>query len=356
MRIPVAFLAGLATVACAFGQESPEAAKAEYAALTESYTAAREAYFAEMRRITSTPEYKEAVSNRDRAAMQKLRSAVQPLDMKLWVAKFKKAAATHGEASGAAPFHAWIVLYSRDKDAANASLQQILEHHRDSADLEELAQNVGLVRRVLGDQEVYEKTLAMLLESSHKMVRAYALYAKGYPLTQGNRRSKPSEEDLAKGYAMLDECAQLAEGTTLALRARAPRFEKERLQIGMPVSGHRGRGSRWREVQAQRLQGQGHRPRFLGRLVRPLPGDVPTRAVARRTFERQAFRPDRGQLRRRPRKAEATPRRGEHHVAFLLEWTRRNPWTDLREVERARLAHDLHHRFQGHHPCEEQAR
>jgi len=92
------------------------------------------------------------------------------------------------------------------------------------------------------------------------------------------------------------------------LKPSATGRETERLYTG-----------RWRQgLQAVRLPRQGGGRRFLGSLVRPLPGPVPARAVARETTGRKAVRLAGGQQRRGSQGAQDGDRQGEDRLAELV--------------------------------------
>ena len=111
---------------------------------------------------------------------------------------------------------------------------------------------------------------------------------------------KPAEADKAAAEAekYLTTAADLFGKDTAAQKKDA---EDELRVIPDPARrqggpGHQGRGPRRQEVQALRLPREGGAARLLGALVRPLPGHVPARAVAREEAGGQAVRPDRRQL------------------------------------------------------------
>jgi hypothetical protein len=207
-------------------------ARAEYKSLKAAYDSAMGTYRVSIRKVYASPAYKEARAAKDSDAMRKLRAAVPQPDRKAWAAKFADAAKSYAPAAGEVPFLGWLALWSNDKGLATKSVEAILARHPDSPDLLEVAEYVGVLRPAAGD-ELHAKVMDMLLVSKHPLIKANALYSKGYQMVAS--RNEPSPEGLAKGNEMLAECARLAEGTELALRARAPAFERSRLQIGMPV-------------------------------------------------------------------------------------------------------------------------
>src|SRR6185436_10755780 len=133
----------------------------------------------------------------------------------------------------------------------------------------------------------------------------------------------------------------------LPLRARSPADRHAR--AGLPE-----RRRERRAVEALRLQGQGRRRRLLGKLVRPLCGDVATRKGARGAPEERTIRPARHQQRRHRGRAQEDPRGSRHHLASSGRRRHRRPLGD--EVERARLAHDLRARRERSDPLSRRAR
>jgi len=234
MRRTIALTACLALAGAVTAQDDAlQAARAEYQALKAEYDAAMDAYYMASRRLTASADYKQARQAGDQEAIKKLRAAVRAPAKKTWIEKFQKAADRYAPTAGEVPFLAWLAVWSQDKDVTTEVLGTIMERHAGSADLLEIAEYVGVVRRTV-DDELHAKVMDMLLSSEHAMIKANALYSKGYRLLSARGR-KPSAEDFEQGSALLAECARLADGTTLALRARAPEFQRTRLQIGMEV-------------------------------------------------------------------------------------------------------------------------
>jgi len=232
MKQTITLIACLALSGAVVGQDKAlTTARTEYKALKADYDAAMDAYYMASRRVSSSDAYKKARAEKDTAAMRELRASVKRPDKKSWVAKFESAADRYAPAAGEVPFLGWIALWSSNKELATKSVEAILDRHADSEDLLEVAEFIGVLRRPL-DEDLYGRLMDALLASKHPMIQANALYSKGYGLVSTRGRN-PSEEDLKAGKAMLAKCASLAKGTELALRARAPEFEKTRLQIGM---------------------------------------------------------------------------------------------------------------------------
>ena len=224
MKQTITLIACLALSGAMVGQnETLATARAEYKAMKAEYDGVMDAYYLASRRVASSPAYKKAREAKDTDAINALRGAVARPDKKVWIDKFQAAADRYSPAAGEAPFLGWIALWSSNKKMATKSVEAILDRHADSADLLEVAEYIGVLRRGVGD-ELHGKVLDMLLASKHPMIKANALYAKGYALV-ATRGSTPSPEDLSEGKELMAECARLAKGTELALRANAPEFE-----------------------------------------------------------------------------------------------------------------------------------
>lgn len=232
MKQTITLITCLAFAGALFGQDvALTTARAEYKAMKAEYDSAMDAYYLASRRVSSSPAYKEARERSDKAAMSELRAAVVAPDKKAWAVKFQKAAGRYAPAGGEVPFLGWIALWSANKKVATKSVEAILDRHADSADLLEVAEYIGVLRRAVGE-ELHGKVMDALLASKHPMIKANALFSKGYSMVASRGRT-PSAEDISKGSELLAECARLAKGTELALRANAPEFEKTRLQVGM---------------------------------------------------------------------------------------------------------------------------
>ncbi len=234
MKQTITLIACLTLPVALVGQDGAlPTARAEYKAMKAEYDAAMDAYYMASRRVSSSPAYQKAREAKDADALNKLRGAVVAPNKKAWIEKFQSSANRYSPTAGEAPFLGWLALWSANKKVATKSVKTILDRHADSEDLLELAEYIGVLRRAVGD-ELHGKVLDMLLASKHPMIKANALYSKGYSLI-ATRGREPSKEDLSLGNELLAECARLAKGTELALRANAPAFEKTRLQIGMEV-------------------------------------------------------------------------------------------------------------------------
>ena len=236
MRLMPTLAACLVLVGMATAQEAArEAALADHRSLVAEFKKANDAYGAAFRKVAATAAYKDAVAARDREKMTELRSAIEPVDRAGFSKKFQDAAARYAPTPAEVPFLSWLVLNGRDPAVAKAAMTTILERHGGSPDLVEVAQSIGRMQRVLGE-ELQAKAMATLGASPHAMVKANVLFVKGYGLyTPPRRGPMPSAEARAKGRAMLEEAARLAAGTDLESKARSPIFQEERLQIGMEV-------------------------------------------------------------------------------------------------------------------------
>ncbi len=215
----------------AAGERGLVEAKAAYTALVAEYDAASAAYTAAMRALVQTDAYKKARADRDSKALSELRKSVTPVDRAGFVAKFQAGAEQYA-GEGAIDYLVWLALNSRDNTATVAAVEALLDDHVNSAKLLPLAEGMRATARPLGDAE-WRKACARIAEDSpHATVRAWAMYWPAY-MTINGRGS--SDEAKAEAQEALDTAEALAQGTDLADRIAAPRFQRENLQIGMEV-------------------------------------------------------------------------------------------------------------------------
>ena len=221
----------LAAVLPAQKGEPPKRSTAdtEYEKLTAEHAAATATLRAAMQELSKTDAYKKAVEARDREAMAALRKDLPTVDAAAFGERFLQAAeGLTGEER--VPFLCWAALNSNSKELTGRAVDDLLEQHAKSPRLLELLEGYfGLVRG-LGPDKTQEVLSRLQADSPHAQVRAWAMYAQA-SLLQRNRSA--TEADKAKAEELLAQAEQLAAGSELADRIAAPRFQKERLQIGM---------------------------------------------------------------------------------------------------------------------------
>jgi hypothetical protein len=207
------------------------AAKEQYDKLVAEYKAAQEKNAAAARELMKTDEYKAAAKAKDGQALTALRQKLPPFDAAPFVARFREGAEKHKGTDDAIDFLAWIATNAgRDRESATTAVDALLEQHIKSRKLETFAENLGFARRSL-DAERWNELCARLAEDSpHNVVRAWAMY---WPAMMVQRDRGASAEQKEKAQQDLAAAEALVPGTELADMIAAPRFEQERLQIGM---------------------------------------------------------------------------------------------------------------------------
>jgi hypothetical protein len=196
--------------------------KAEHQAATEAYSAA-------VRELTATDEYKKAMEARDREAMAKLRDSVQRVDAAAFGKRaLEAAAAASGE--DAMAILSWAATRLGDPRTAEEAAAWILRDHLKSPRLADFVEGAGALGRLLGADRSSEMLAAIVAGTDQPMAKAWALYWQAMSLS---RNRDATEEQKAQATGLLAEAEALAGDSLLGDRIRAPRFEKERLQIGM---------------------------------------------------------------------------------------------------------------------------
>jgi len=209
--------------------QSPAAA--EYQQIVAELDAANAAYSKAIKELFATPEYKKAVADNDRAAQTELMKKVARPDTATLGKKALTAAEKYAGKDAAIPFLGFALLKAGDKELAQKSAEALLANHSKSPLLLEVVENplYGLPN-ALGKEKATTFFDTIAADNPDAIVQAWTLYWKAMTSSRGK---DASEADKAAAQELLDKAAQLAEGTDLADRIRAPRFEKEHLQVGM---------------------------------------------------------------------------------------------------------------------------
>jgi hypothetical protein len=220
----VALLAGAVT-----GQGAPANAPDAYKKLVAEYDAAMQKYMGEIRALAKTPEYRALIQKRDRQGMMKLRSTISnPLPG--YIERFRTAAASPGNQADAAWFHAWLAVNSRDKKIQTASVETLKAGHLESPAMQVVAQGLFAVMRGIGMDDGLGLAGAIVDKNPDSMAKAHAHFARASVL---RRKRGATDEERKQADADLRAVEELAPGTIIALKAAGPRFQRERLQIGM---------------------------------------------------------------------------------------------------------------------------
>lgn len=227
---------------------SPTEAGALYRRIVDDLHAAQREHDLAMRRLERTEAYeaamaayREAARSRDRdglakarARLDELRKTVPAVDLQAFLDRMKEAAARFRGTEDAVDFLIWIVKNGRiDPQAAKEAAKELLERHVESPRLVALAQDLFWLFWAgsgLGMEGARRLADELVRKSPHDMVRAWALYWRGFAVQRDRRASararSQAERDLAEARKLAEE------GSLLALRLDAPRFEREHLQIG----------------------------------------------------------------------------------------------------------------------------
>lgn len=204
-----------------------------YQQLLDRYSADQARWREEMNELRATEAYMEARKERDREKLRELTASVERPDTDAYGKEFLAVAGrTEGDDVGRA--YAWVVRNAGDDELVQAGLTPLLEDHLNSEGMLELMQGLGRLRRKLGAD--VDTVIAKAIDSAeHAEVKAWGLYWRAYPVVYPGRgeTEAPTDAELEAAFADLDKVAELAPDTLLALKAQGPKFQRERLQIGM---------------------------------------------------------------------------------------------------------------------------
>ncbi|MCC6669941.1 MAG: redoxin domain-containing protein [Planctomycetes bacterium] len=207
----------------------PSPAQQEYQSLVREAEAARSAWAAARKEFTQGAEYQAALAARDAEKLNALLQKAPKLDLTPYADRALELAQRHAGKDEAVLPLAWVVCHGGNKERATRALATLHRQHLASKQLLELFEPPYLLPRA-ADPEVVR---AFLIDVSSKhpdaLVRAHALDVR---VTMLQRRGASAEEmELAARLAA--EAEILAQGSQLYDKIVAPRFERERLQIGM---------------------------------------------------------------------------------------------------------------------------
>lgn len=210
----------LAAVAQAEGYASAAAAQAaitaKFRSLIDSYRLARE-------RLVQSDAYVAAREAADQQEMLRLvnelpRPDVAPLGLEA------VEASARFDGDDAVRLLAWAAVKLRNREVAKRAVDLLEERHMESPALTALLERADLVARLLGRARGPQFLAAVVDQSPHDVVKAWALYWQSVALAR---------RDAEASAAMLARAEELAAGHWLADKIRAPKFKRERLQIGM---------------------------------------------------------------------------------------------------------------------------
>lgn len=230
-RIGIAAAAVLSVLAPAQEPAKADARPKELRALDAEFKAEGEKYGDAMKALIASDEYKKAAAAKDQEALTKLRGGVKAPDRDAYADKaWALAESLKGDD------RARCLIWSAGIFAAPAKTERAMDalfkEFVKSPVMIELCETGGFQYvGVRNDGAAMEPRLKALAEDgATPLIKAWALYADSIRL---GRKKPQSDEDKDLASALAAKAEKLAAGTELGDQIAAPRFEKERLQIGM---------------------------------------------------------------------------------------------------------------------------
>ena len=218
----------LTAIVPAQSESAPSAANAEYEKLVAAWKAETQANQAATKKIQASEEFQAAQKAKDNAKLRELMGAVKRPDMKAYGQRALGLADQFGD--DGVRFLTYAAVNFGDKDVAKGVVERVRAKFLKSPALGELLEKpMGLLNAV-GPEEAGSLLEEIAKENPDNQSKAWALYWQSVMLGRG----KPTDEQKAKAAELAAAAEKLATGD-LAERLAAPRFQQERLQIGMEV-------------------------------------------------------------------------------------------------------------------------
>jgi hypothetical protein len=211
------------------GKPGTEPGLAAQRALVAEHDAAVRAFQKALTAVAASVEFKKAKEAGDTDAQNALRGRIKAVDTEAFAQRaLEEAEQFHGD--DATPLLCQAVLWGAGRSVAKTALGALQREHLASSQLGVLL-DVGFwsVSRCMTPEECGALLERVIDENQHAPVRAAAMFWRAGQL-KGRNASAADKERAAR---LLADAEQLAAGTLLADRIAAPRFERERLQIGM---------------------------------------------------------------------------------------------------------------------------
>ncbi len=203
------------------GFAAQQALVAEYQALVRNYQA-------EDQKIAKSEPWQRALALDDKAALVALRATLKPVDREVFAARaLAKALQMAGDE--AVPLYCQAVIFGGRSLASRSALAAITASHMKSSQLWLLLENAMDLSRAVSKAEASSFLEVLIAGNPDPKVSAWAMYWRSLQLHGPN--AKP-EEKLRSAY-LQKQAAQLSIGTALGAKIAAPRFLRERLQVGM---------------------------------------------------------------------------------------------------------------------------
>lgn len=223
-------LAAALLVAAATAQAgAATGAKAERDAIAAEWKAAQKVAADARKAVQASEAWQAAVKAKDRAKLDELMAGVGKVDGAAYGARALEAAKKY-EGDDRLLLLTWAAVNAGDPAVAKSVITAVATDHLQSKALVELLENAPALSRGLPADEADAFLGKVVAQSPHAEARAWAMYWRAMTMQRGK---DVADDRKAEAQRLLDGAEVLAAGTPLAERIAAPRFEKERLQIGM---------------------------------------------------------------------------------------------------------------------------
>lgn len=226
LRSALAMLVLTAIVPAQAGAAQAAAATAEYDKLVAEWKAEQAANREAVKKIQATEEFQAAQKAKDNNKLRELMGAVKRPDAKAYGERALKMADQFGD--DGLRFLIYASGNFGDKDVAKGIVERVRTKFVKNPALTELLEKpMGLLGAV--DPADANALLAEIAsDNPNDQAKAWSLYWQSVMLGRG----KPTAEQKSKAAELVAAAEKLATGE-LAERLAAPRFQAERLQIGM---------------------------------------------------------------------------------------------------------------------------
>ena len=198
--------------------------------IEEEFEVAKKEHRQRLNELRESDEYKAAMAEEDYDKLLALSKAVVDPHEERWRNRFTEASQPFDGTEGSLAF-AQVMLENRLTASPGEEVPDLIRKFASSAHLRGLLGAFSPYLRRMGEEEATEMMQLVLTKNESVEVQAEAHFALGSFYA---RQRNPSEEQLEKGLRHFDRVVELLPADSmLSIRARGPRFEKERLQVGM---------------------------------------------------------------------------------------------------------------------------
>ncbi len=210
------------------------AAKRVHDELRAAYDAEFARYRAAQSALYESAEWKEAAQNRDRDKQNELRAALPEPDADEHARRALEAAAKFDGARDQALLHALAFELARSGDIARDAILALATKHPTHDALFGATLDLAWRGPVIGEDGFATVVERILAGAAPAPVKANALYARASGLLRTvGKETDLSDEQRAAYEADRARILEIAPDSIAAYRVDGPRFEQERLQIGM---------------------------------------------------------------------------------------------------------------------------